>query len=170
MEISFCLRVPSPRLLPLSDGYYARTHLKNALCHTHSVVGRRTNTTTTPCRRVLCILRTSSITEALPSDCLVPYPGHTLVEVLPRSREAVGVFYSPSRLGNSHTLTAISHLPKVKSTYTERKRGILLSCYMSYGTLIPTDKIKRDFFQAVAVSTLLYGCTTWTLTTHKEKN
>ena len=29
------------------------------------------------------------------------------------------------------------------------------------------DKIKRKFFQAVAV--LLTGCTTWTLTTHLEK-
>ena len=27
-----------------------------------------------------------------------------------------------------------------------------------------TDKLKREFFQAVAVSVLLYGCTTWTLT------
>ena len=27
-----------------------------------------------------------------------------------------------------------------------------------------TDKIKRSFFQAVVVSILLYGCTTWTLT------
>ena len=27
-----------------------------------------------------------------------------------------------------------------------------------------TDKMKRSFFQAVVVSILLYGCTTWTLT------
>ena len=32
-----------------------------------------------------------------------------------------------------------------------------------------SDKIKRDFFQAAAVSTLLYGCTTWTLTKCIEK-
>ena len=32
-----------------------------------------------------------------------------------------------------------------------------------------TDKIKRSFFQAAVVSILLYGCTTWTLTKHKEK-
>ena len=32
-----------------------------------------------------------------------------------------------------------------------------------------SDKIKRDFFQAVTVSILLYGCTTWTLTKHIEK-
>ena len=32
-----------------------------------------------------------------------------------------------------------------------------------------TDKIKRSFFQAAVVSILLYGCTTLTLTKHKEK-
>ena len=32
-----------------------------------------------------------------------------------------------------------------------------------------TDKIKRSFFQAAVVSILLYKCTTWMLTMHKEK-
>ena len=32
-----------------------------------------------------------------------------------------------------------------------------------------TDKMKRSFFQAAAVSILLYGCTTWTLTIRLEK-
>ena len=32
-----------------------------------------------------------------------------------------------------------------------------------------TDKMKRSFFQAVTVSILLYGCTTWTLTKRLEK-
>ena len=32
-----------------------------------------------------------------------------------------------------------------------------------------SDKIKRDFFQAVAVSVLLYGCTNLTLKKHMEK-
>ena len=32
-----------------------------------------------------------------------------------------------------------------------------------------TDKIKRSFFQAVVVSILLYGCTTWMLTKRMEK-
>ena len=32
-----------------------------------------------------------------------------------------------------------------------------------------TDKIKRSSFQAVVVSILLYGCTTWTLTKRLEK-
>ena len=32
-----------------------------------------------------------------------------------------------------------------------------------------TDKMKRSFYQAAAVSILLYGCTTWTLTKHKNE-
>ena len=32
-----------------------------------------------------------------------------------------------------------------------------------------TDKMKPSFFQAAVVSTLLYGCTTWTLTKQMEK-
>ena len=32
-----------------------------------------------------------------------------------------------------------------------------------------TDKMKRSFFQAVVISILLYGCTTWTLTKWLEK-
>ena len=32
-----------------------------------------------------------------------------------------------------------------------------------------TDKMKRSFFQEAAVSILLYGCTTWTLTKRLEK-
>ena len=32
-----------------------------------------------------------------------------------------------------------------------------------------TDKIKRSFFQAAVVLTLLYGCTTWTQTKQLEK-
>ena len=51
--------------------------------------------------RVLCIPQSSSITGASPSDCFVSYPGHWLGGegfLLPY-RKAVGVFYSPSRLG-----------------------------------------------------------------------
>ena len=32
-----------------------------------------------------------------------------------------------------------------------------------------TDKMKHSFFQAVVMSILLYGCTTWTLTKRLEK-
>ena len=52
---------------------------------------------------VLRIPQSSSITGASPSDCLVSYLGHSLSGVLPLYREAVGVFYSPSRLGYQDT-------------------------------------------------------------------
>ena len=50
---------------------------------------------------VLCITQNSSITGASPSNCLVTYPGHSWVGVLPLSRDAVSVFYSRSQLGYS---------------------------------------------------------------------
>ena len=51
---------------------------------------------------VLRIPQSSSITGTSPSDCLVSYPEHSLVGggVLPHCSGAVGVFYSPSQLGN----------------------------------------------------------------------
>ena len=41
----------------------------------------------------------SNTTGTSPSDCLVPYPGSSLVGVLSVCSEAVCVFYSPNRLG-----------------------------------------------------------------------
>ena len=41
----------------------------------------------------------SSITGTSPSDCLVSYQDIVEGGVLPYSKDAVGVFYSPSRLG-----------------------------------------------------------------------
>ena len=52
---------------------------------------------------VLRISQSSNIAGTSPSDCLISYPGYSLVGVLPLCREAVGVFYSPSRLGNCLT-------------------------------------------------------------------
>ena len=50
---------------------------------------------------VLYILQSSSITGTLPLDCLMVYLGQSLGGgALLLCREAVGVFYSPSRLGN----------------------------------------------------------------------
>ena len=49
---------------------------------------------------VLHIPQSYSITGASPSDCLVSYLGHSLAGVLLLCRDAVGVFYSPSWLGN----------------------------------------------------------------------
>ena len=68
-----------------------------------------------------------------------------------------------------HTLAAISHRLKAMKNYTMRKPELLLIDYRSYGNLIFFYKIKRDFFQVVAVLVLLYGCTTWTLTKHMKK-
>ena len=42
------------------------------------------------------------------------------------------------------------------SIYVLPRRGLKLTNYRSYGNLI-SDKIKRDFFQAVAVLELLSG-------------
>ena len=47
---------------------------------------------------VLHILQSSSITGTSPSDYLGSYSGHSFGWVLPLCREAVGVFYSSSRL------------------------------------------------------------------------
>ena len=41
--------------------------------------------------------------------------------------------------------------------------------WMEWWKLDLTDIMKRSFFQAVVVSILLYGCTTWTLTKRLEK-
>ena len=49
---------------------------------------------------VLCIPQSSSITGTSPPDCLVSYPGYSLVgAVLPLNRDAVSVFYI--RLGQT---------------------------------------------------------------------
>ena len=45
------------------------------------------------------IPKSSSITGTSPSDSLVSYLGHSMGGGLPLYRGAVGVFYSPSRLG-----------------------------------------------------------------------
>ena len=53
--------------------------------------------------RVLRIPQSTCITGTSPSDCLVSYPGHSfgwVGRLLPLCRCAVGVFYSPSQLGN----------------------------------------------------------------------
>ena len=55
----------------------------------------------------------SNITETSPSDCLVSYPGYTLVPgVLLLCRSAVGVFYSSSQL--SQTMKEYSAFPKLQ--------------------------------------------------------
>ena len=53
--------------------------------------------------RVFHIPQSSSITGTSPSDCLVSYLGHSLGAGLPLCRDAVCVFYSPSRLGKEYS-------------------------------------------------------------------
>ena len=58
--------------------------------------------------RVRRILQSFSITGTSPSDFLVLYLGD-LLRVIPLYREAVGVFYSSSRLGKLHHKTITHH-------------------------------------------------------------
>ena len=86
------------------------------------------------------------------------YQRHSLGCVLLLCREAIGVFYSPSRLGNKK----VSVLRLLNQTTAIDRLSIIWRSDL-------TDKMKRSFFKAAVVSTLLYGCTTWTLTKRLEK-
>ena len=52
-------------------------------------------------KRIVRIPQRFSITGASPSGYLVLYPEYSLAGVLPLSRDAVGVFYGPNRLGQT---------------------------------------------------------------------
>ena len=52
------------------------------------------------------------------------------------------------------------------STYAKQNQGKLLLMTWKSGL---SDIIKWDFFPAVAMSLLLYGCTTWKITKQIEK-
>ena len=53
---------------------------------------------------VLHTPQSPSITGTSLSYCLMPYPGDSFMEgVLPLCRDAVSVFYSPRRLGNTQS-------------------------------------------------------------------
>ena len=82
---------------------------------------------------VLYIPQSNSITGASPSDCLVSYPLRSFREVLPLYRDAVDVFYCPSRL--DHSLVGYYSSAKMQSMYSKtpanwviRWVGILLLC------------------------------------------
>ena len=51
---------------------------------------------------VLRIPQSSCITLTSPSNCFVSYPGLSLWGVIPLCKDAVGVFYSPSRWDNQN--------------------------------------------------------------------
>ena len=58
------------------------------------------------------------------------------------------------------------YIIKIKILYV-RKQKLLLTDYRPHGNLI-SDKVEQEFFQTVAVSILLYGCTLWTPTKRLE--
>ena len=57
---------------------------------------------------VFPISQSSSITGASPWDCIVCYPGPSLVEILPLCRDIVSVFYISSREGYNFEWNIIS--------------------------------------------------------------
>ena len=81
-------------------------------------------------KRVLRVLQSSSITGTSPSDCYVLYPGHWLVGVLPLCREAVGVFYSPSRQGKILVFAKSSKLGQYLQKKKKRKEKYASYCVM----------------------------------------
>ena len=96
------------------------------------------------CQRALCISQNPSITWTTSTDCLVSYPGHSSeAGVLPIFREAVGVFYSLSRLGKEDLeieeridtiqITALSRSARILRRVLET-RGDLLSLKLQWKT------------------------------------
>ena len=59
------------------------------------------------------------------------------------------------------------HLPRKKRLINRKRHRHTANEGMDSSDL--TDKMKCSFFQAAVISTLLYGCTTWTLTKRLEK-
>ena len=89
---------------------------------------------------ILRISQSSSVNDTSQSDCLMSSPrGLTLL---------LSVFYPSAQC--ILLRQPIDKLPIISESD-------------------PSDKIKRDFFQAVTVSILLYGYTAWTLTKCIEK-
>ena len=65
---------------------------------------------------------------------------------------------------NTHIYTRIH-----KHTHTHTHTHTHISIYLSISLSIYIYIMRRDFFQAVTVSILLYGCATWTLIKRIEK-
>ena len=72
-------------------------------------------------------------------------------------------------LTNSSTSEAPSHQPKKTSTHGYTKAWTAIDRLSIIWKSNLSNKMKCSFFQAVVVSILLYGCTTWTLTNRLEK-
>ena len=122
----------------------------------------------------------------------VPAPSETLLHYLERAAAGIGFhanahkteYMCYNQIGDISTLNGSSLKPVDKFTYlgssvSSTKTDIdtrLKKAWTAINRLLViwksdlTDKMKRSFFQAVIVSILLYGCTTWTLTKQLEKN
>ena len=98
--------------------------------------------------------------------------------VLSLWRDAVGEFNSLSWLGHEKRIKkgrkkevlcfhAIIPWPVIDMQLTKSWTAIIRLSVIWKSDL--TDKMKQSFFQAVIVSILQYGCTTWTLTKQLEK-
>ena len=94
---------------------------------------------------ILHIPQSSNNTGTSPSDCLVSYPGHSLGDVLPLFRDAIGIFYSPNRLSkkcllfvrvNLNVLSTIGWLNppcnRITRCHTRDNR-----CYSGMGGVLP---------------------------------
>ena len=83
----------------------------------------------------------------------------TMPEVLPSADRTIAFYVVVKHHYSSNSRNVNMH---------QAKRGFLLTGNRSCVNLI-SNKIKREFFQDMAVSVLMYGCTTWTLTECMEK-
>ena len=79
---------------------------------------------------------------------------------------------------HTHTLLLVNKFTYLGSSVLSTEKDIdtrLMKAWTAIDRLLIiwkldlTDKMKRSFFQAVGVSILLYGCTTWTLTKQLKK-
>ena len=102
--------------------------------------------------QVLRILQSSSVTEASPSDCLVSYPGHSLVGGLPLCREAVGVFYGSSQMGHVITEVVLSPLLCLSQFSSRRSVSFLFSPDTD-----PIQIMKNESRLWIAMSLALYS-------------
>ena len=103
----------------------------------------------------------------------------TLLHCLERAAAGIGLHVNADKMeytcfnhrGDISTLNGRSSISSTEKDINTRqaKTGIAIDSLSVICKSNLADKIKRSFFQAVVVSILLYGCTTWTLTKRMEK-
>ena len=116
-----------------------------------------------------------------------PNQAETVLHSLARAAAGIGLHVNAhkteymcyNQTGDISTLDGISLKLVDKFTYLGRTEKDIETRLTKAWTAIDrlsiiwksylTDKMKRSFFQAVVVSILLHGCTTWTLTKRQEE-